>query len=137
VTDEPWRAARRAPHAIKTSGQLFARATATEAVMFHSQNFVSVSFNIPRTADGMQLSTGTVNEIDIIWYNEDGTKTDGGFGVPNAIDHPSRDSVPTSYYALWHYVNRALRWMFSAASVCLSVCLFVNTVTFERLHVGR
>jgi len=34
------------------------------------------------------------------------------------------------------YCSKA-RWMFSAASVCLSVCLFVSTITSERLNVGR
>jgi len=29
------------------------------------------------------------------------------------------------------------RWMFSAASVCLSVCSFFRTITSERLNVGR
>ena len=29
------------------------------------------------------------------------------------------------------------RWMFSAASVCLFVCLFVRTITSERPNVGR
>jgi len=33
-------------------------------------------------------------------------------------------------------VHSEERWMFSAASVCLSVCLFVNTITSKRVNTG-
>jgi len=47
------------------------------------------------------------------------------------------------YHYMWQFICYApaerieARWMFSAASVCQFVCLFVRTIAVEWLNVGR
>ena len=43
-----------------------------------------------------------------IWYSEEAPGRAAAspsplFAVPNVTPHPSTDSVPTSYYSMWHY----------------------------------
>jgi len=39
-------------------------------------------------------------------------------------------------YCFILYRHSEAKWMFSTKSLCLFVCLFVNTVTSERLNIG-